>query len=189
MDASAFSFKLRGVDLEEGIDEILKIIMEACDLPRDDVRTVAHKKGRGAAIYHEVTVETDAGSVKWWRSDKSQGTKDGSLMVEGEEWFFLRVLEKIVWRSREWGKYRRGKKMIEVLDDKLKKPTPRKGMWIVAVSDVEGEASRRTRIFNGQTGEQQLEAWKRRGCILMGFLDLVEAKEWQNERAGVEGWR
>ena len=44
-------------------------------------------------------------------------------------------------------------------------------------------------IFNGQTGEKDMHEWKRKDCIMMGVLNLVEAREWQEERAGEMGWQ
>ena len=102
MDACAFSLKLRFVELDEGIDEMVEILGE-CHVRREDVRIVAVDKGRGKGVYHEVTFETDAGSLKWWKSKTSKGARDGTLMVEGEKQFFLQVMEAIMWRAREWG--------------------------------------------------------------------------------------
>ena len=94
MDACAFNLKLRGVELDEGIDEIMQILME-CDIDRDGIRVVADKKGRGVGVYHEVSVDTDAGQIKWWRSTKSKGARDGTLMVKGEERFSCGLWRKL----------------------------------------------------------------------------------------------
>jgi hypothetical protein len=190
MESSVFNVKLRGVDVKTGLQELIDIAMKAARVGRKDVNARAEGKGRGGGAYKEVTLELDVGTVKWWTSEVSKGAKGGTVMVDGQREFYQRMMEEIMWRSRRWGKYRRGEGRIEVTDDKQKKPSHRRDMFVVVVTDEEGkEKERQTWIFNGQEGEMDLVEWRRKGCIMMGFWGLVEAREWQERRASEEGWK
>ena len=41
----------------------------------------------------------------------------------------MKMMEVIMWRARDWGRFRRAKS-ITVVDDKLKKPKQRKKMTV-----------------------------------------------------------
>ena len=142
MDSCAFNLKMHGVSEEEGTEMFLEILVESTGFAREDIRAKATKMGRGTGEYVEVRLDADVGSVVWWRSEVSRGTKKGTVMVEGEHWFFVKVMEKIMWRAREWGRFRRVQG-IAVTDDRLKKPKQRKKMWVVVVSDEEGRREER----------------------------------------------
>ena len=177
MDGQAFNLKMVNVSLEEGQSE-LKSILEACGIGEAYYRSNVKPEGKGNGMYNKVIIETDDGALTWYRSlSKKKNKKNGTLMIEGEPEFFFKVMEKIMWRSRAWLGFRKEKKIL-VLDDKMTVPAARKKVWIVAVSDVEGEVQKRTQIFNGFRGEQQLLEWKREGCIVMGFLGLADTREW-----------
>ena len=100
MDACPFSLRLKDVSVEEGRDLLTTLALEAGGVTREDARVnVMEGKGQKKACV-EVVIALDMGTVKWWRSDR-KGGKVGTIMVEGERWFYEKMLEAIMWQARE----------------------------------------------------------------------------------------
>ena len=181
MDACPFNIQMQGQTLKDGKNELVDIF-RSVGIGVEDLRVTEQRKGRGASEYNEVTITGNAAVVKWWAPTGRDHDKGGTIMIEGTEELYLRLMEKLMWKSREWARTRR-KQSIVVTDDKLTTPAQRRKMYLVAVTDAPGEHQRRTKIFNGFTGEQDFEEMKKTGAIGMGFLSLAKASDWQQERA------
>ena len=184
MDECPFSYQLKGVDVDQGTQEMHALFKEA---GVQHVRTTVDRKGRGGSMYDEVTVTADEAIMKWWAPTGRNRAKGGTVMIEGSERLYLKLTECLMWKSRLWARTRRLYSIL-VTDDKLKRPSERKKMYIVVVSDDPSEQHRRTKILNGYYGEEEWEAWRKTGAIAMGFLTLAKATEWQEDRAGEEQW-
>ena len=82
MDACPFSIQMKGVNVEEGKQEMLALFYE-CGVAQDEVRLTVQDKGKGRSKYTEVEVTADRATMKWWAPDGRDNSKGGTIVLEG----------------------------------------------------------------------------------------------------------
>ena len=93
MDACPFNIQMKGQTLKEGKKELVDIF-GSVGIEVGDLRVVEVRKGRGASEYTEVTVTADLAVVKWWAPTGRDHDKGGTIMIEGTEQLYLRLMEQ-----------------------------------------------------------------------------------------------